>query len=63
MTLKQIQEKANHITGIGGMTVNERLYSSGLMNIFDQALKDDKDLAEKILTSLKIDKESIKKII
>ncbi|WP_178989654.1 hypothetical protein [Winogradskyella schleiferi] len=62
MTLETIYEKASGIIGIDGMTVNERLYVSGLMDIFDQAKKNDKDLAKTILKALKVDLKSIEKI-
>jgi hypothetical protein len=63
MTLETIYEKASGIIGIDGMTVNERLYVSGLMDIFDQAKKNDKDLARTILKALKVDLKSIEKIV
>ncbi|PPK95801.1 hypothetical protein LY01_01394 [Nonlabens xylanidelens] len=63
MTLETIYEKASGIIGIDGMTVNERLYVSGLMDIFDQAKKNDKDLAKTILKALKVDLKSIDKIV
>jgi hypothetical protein len=63
MTLETIYEKASGIIGIDGMTVNERLYVSGLMDIFDQAKKNDKDLAKVILKALKVDLKSIEKIV
>jgi hypothetical protein len=63
MTLETIYEKASGIIGIDGMTVNERLYVSGLMDIFDQAKKNDKDLAKTILKALKVDLKSIEKIV
>ena len=63
MTLETIYEKASGIIGIDGMTVNERLYISGLMDIFDQAKKNDKDLAKTILKALKVDIKSIEKIV
>ncbi|WMW78667.1 hypothetical protein RF683_04285 [Flavobacterium sp. 20NA77.7] len=45
------------------MTVNERLYHSGLMDEFDLALKNNKDKAKLILELLKVDKLSIDKIV
>ncbi|WP_338409457.1 hypothetical protein [uncultured Flavobacterium sp.] len=33
MTKEEIYEKANSVVGIEGMTGNERLYVSGLMNV------------------------------
>jgi len=63
MTLETIYEKASGIIGIEGMTVNERLYVSGLIDIFDQAKRNDKDLARTILKALKVDMKSIEKIV
>ena len=63
MTLEKIYEKANGIIGIEAMTVNERLYVSGLIDTFDKVKKDDKELAKIILKALKVDTKSIEKII
>ena len=63
MTLETIYEKASGIIGIEGMTVNERLYVSGLMDIFDRAKRNDKELAKTILKALKVDLKSIEKIV
>ena len=63
MTEKEILEKANKVDGLGGMTVNERLYVTGLMNMFDNAKKNNKKLARLILKALGIDKPSIYKIL
>ena len=63
MTLETIYEKASGIIGIGGMTVNERLYASGLIDVFDQAKRNDKELAKIILKALKVDLKSIEKIV
>lgn len=62
MEEEEVYQRAN-ITGIGGMTVNERLYASGLLQVFDKAKKNDKPLARKILQVLKVDRASIDKII
>ena len=63
MTLETIYEKTSGIIGIEGMTVNERLYVSGLMDIFDRAKRNDKELAKTILKALKVDLKSIEKIV
>jgi hypothetical protein len=63
MTLERIYKKASGIIGIEGMTVNERLYVSGLMNVFDRAKRNDKELAKAILKALKVDLKSIEKIV
>jgi biofilm protein TabA len=46
-----------------GLTGNERLYVSGLITEFDNAKKNDKGKAIKILSALRFDKESINKIV
>jgi hypothetical protein len=52
-------EKINKIEGIGGMTVNERLYVSGLMDEFDKCKIHDKTRAKQILRWLRVDEPSI----
>ena len=63
MTEAKIIEAINKIDGIGGMTVNERLYVTGLMKEFDKSLKSDKEKARRILELLHVDKPSIDKIV
>jgi hypothetical protein len=46
-----------------GMTVNERLWESGLMNEFDHVKKSNKQRAIEILLQLGVDKPSIYKIL
>ncbi|HNT22182.1 MAG TPA: hypothetical protein PKL70_17220 [Saprospiraceae bacterium] len=47
-----------------GMTVNERLYQSGLMNEYDKAVKGkNEEKIISILTMLEIDKKSINAIL
>lgn len=58
-TLYRIQK----IVGLSGMTVNERLWESGLMNDFDIAKKKDKTRAKEILRWLRVDEPSIQKIV
>jgi hypothetical protein len=48
-----------NIEGIGGMTVNERLWVSGLMDEFESALLHDEKRARQILQWLKVDEPSI----
>jgi len=45
------------------MTVNERLYATGLMNEFNKTKKKNKTRAAKILRILRVDESSIKKIL
>ena len=59
---ENIQKKITEIDGLGGMTVNERLYVSGLMDEFDTAMLYNKARARQILTWLKIDEPSINAI-
>lgn len=54
-TFEQIQK----IDGLIGMTVNERLYASGLMDEFYECLVNDKTRAKQILRWLRVDEPSI----
>jgi hypothetical protein len=63
MTKEEMIEKVNKVVGLGGMTVNERLYVSGLMDTYDKAIIEDKKLARMILEALKVDSPSIDKIL
>ena len=55
--------KLSKCLSFGGMTCNERLFTSGLMLEFDDAMLNDKVKVVKILNALKLDKSSIEKII
>ena len=63
MTREEIENAISKVDGIGGMTGNERLFVTGLMDEFDMALKNDKDKARLILELLGFDKFSIEKIV
>jgi len=63
MTEAKIKEAINKVGEIDGMTVNERLYVTGLMNEFDKCIKSDKEKAKRILELLRVDKLSIDKIV
>jgi hypothetical protein len=63
MTEQEIIKAISKVEGLGGMTVNERLYFCGLIDEFDKALIADKDKAKKILELLGVDKPSIEKIV
>jgi len=63
MTETEIKKAISKVGGIGGMTVNERLYFCGLLDEFDKALISDKDKAKKILKLLGVDESSIEKIV
>lgn len=54
------QEKVDSFEGLTG---NERLWVSGLMDVFDRSLKKDKANAERILRALQWDESSLKKIL
>ena len=60
---KQTFLRIQNIVGLSGMTVNERLWESGLMDEFDRAQKKDKMRAREILRWLRVDESSIKKIV
>ena len=63
MTEEEIINAINKVQGIGGMTVNERLFLSGLMDEFDRARIHDKEKAKKILELLGVDEFSIQQIV
>jgi hypothetical protein len=63
MTEQEIIIEINKVEGLGGMTVNERLFACGLMDEFDEALINDKNKARKILELLRVDNPSIEKIV
>jgi len=56
-------EKVRNVIGLDGMTVNERLWETGLMEEFDKTKKKNKSRAIQILRILKVDELSIKKIL
>ena len=63
MTNEEILKAVKQVKGLKGMTVNERLYVSGLMNEFDKSKEHDKVKAAFILELLQVDKPSIDKIL
>ena len=63
MTKDEILRKVNQVDGLGGMTVNERLYVTGLMDAFDKARINDKELARIILEAIRVDEPSIEIIL
>lgn len=63
MTDEEMISNIKKVDGLGGMTVNERLFASGLMDEFDRARKNDKAKARRILELLRVDKFSISQII
>ncbi len=63
MTKEEILDKVKKVDGLGGMTVNERLFETGLMDTFDKAKNKDTELARMILEAIRVDKQSIDKIL
>jgi len=55
--------RIQNIEGLSGMTVNERLYVSGLMDEFDKVKITDKRRAKEILRWLRVDEPSIENIV
>jgi hypothetical protein len=58
-----ILKRIENTEGLGGMTVNERLYVTGLYDEFYNVIKTDKARARKILTWVKVDEPSIDNIL
>ena len=63
MTKEEIVKASQEINGLGGMTVNERLFATNLIDEFDYCKKKDKEKATFILRCVKVDEQSIKKIL
>jgi len=60
---KKVNDGLEKVKGIQGMTVNERLLATDLLHHFDKYKKSNKEYAEYILKALKVDSESIGKIL
>ncbi|MCX2472773.1 hypothetical protein OQZ33_00375 [Pedobacter sp. MC2016-05] len=60
---QKLLKRISAIKGLGGMTVNERLYVSELDKQFCDALQNDHVKARYILTLLDVDKKSIETIL
>lgn len=60
---EKVQIGVAKVEGIGGMTVNERLYASDLSELFYKVRENNKEYAEFILKALKVDEESIAQIL
>ena len=60
---EQTYSRVQHIEGLLGMPVNERLFVSGLMEEFDRAKKNNITRAKEILRWLRVDEPSIEKIV
>jgi hypothetical protein len=59
----QTYSRIQNIEGLSGMTVNERLFASGLMDEFDKVKATDKKSAKEILRWLSVDEPSIENIL
>ncbi len=60
---KKVNDGISKVVGIQGMTINERLFATDLLDHFDKYKKSNKEYAEYILKALKVDSESIGKIL
>ena len=60
---KRVNDGLDQVVGIQGMTVNERLFATDLLDHFDKYKKSNKEYAKYILKTLKVDSESIGKIL
>ncbi|WP_204161795.1 hypothetical protein [Dokdonia sp. Dokd-P16] len=60
---KKVNEGISNIEGLSSMTVNERLFRTGLLEQFDIFKISSKNYAKYILESLHVDSDSIKKMI
>lgn len=63
MTEEEINDRISKVEGINGMTVNERLFVSGLMDKYDKLKWSDKPKAKRILELLGVDEPSVNKIV
>ena len=63
LTNEQAYSRIQDIEGLSGMTVNERLYVSGLMDEFDKVKTTNKNRAKEILRWLRVDEPSIEMIV
>ncbi|MGO4820544.1 MULTISPECIES: hypothetical protein [unclassified Flavobacterium] len=59
MTKEEILEKVKKMDVLGGMTFNERLFVTGLMETFEKVKRNVKELARFISEIIRIDKQSI----
>jgi hypothetical protein len=63
MDKEEIIKRIKRVDGLGGMTLNERLFATGLLDTFDVAKMKDKELAKTILQAVGVDETSIKRIL
>ena len=55
MTKEEILKAVRSVDGLEGMTANERLYVTGLMDEFEDCKRNDKQMATFILSCLRLD--------
>lgn len=60
---RKVNDGISNVIGLQGMTINERLFATDLLDSFDKFKKSNKEYAKFILKAIKVDSESIEKII
>lgn len=60
---KRVINGTSKVVEIERMTINERLHATDLMELFDEMKEMNKEYAQYILKSLKVDRELIEKIL
>ncbi|WP_422090630.1 hypothetical protein [Tenacibaculum ovolyticum] len=60
---KRVINGTSKVVEIERMTINEKLHATDLMELFDEMKEMNKEYAQYILKSLKVDKELIEKIL
>jgi hypothetical protein len=60
---EKVREGLSRSEGLEGMTVNERLYVTGLLETFESLNGTNEVFARFILESLRVDNDSVEKIL
>jgi hypothetical protein len=60
---EKVREGISRSEGLEGMTVNERLYTTGLLETFESLNGTNEVFARFILESLRVDNDSVEKIL
>lgn len=60
---EKVREGISRSEGLEGMTVNERLYATGLLETFESLNGTNEVFARFILESLRVDNDSVEKIL
>lgn len=63
LVLDWMFSKMNKVDGLSGMTVNERLWTTGLMDYFDKYKRKDNTIARQILRLIKLGEDNIDAIL